>query len=70
MLEVVMPPPEVFLRALAHGEAVALKRRFESAKHFSTRERAAGGRPRRITAAQRARIVAVAGVRPDTQGVR
>ena len=28
-----------------------------------------GGRPRRINAAQRARIVAVAGARPDTQGV-
>ena len=28
-----------------------------------------GGRPRRITAEQRARIVAVAGARPDTQGV-
>lgn len=28
-----------------------------------------GGRPRRITAAQRQRVVAVAGARPDTQGV-
>jgi transposase len=28
-----------------------------------------GGRPRRITAEQRARIVAVAGARPDTLGV-
>jgi transposase len=99
---------------LAHGEAVALKRRAKGGRHFSTRQRAAillasgtgmsapeiarmwqtdeshvrkvihefnergldsldpdyrGGRPRRITAAQRARIVAVAGARPDTQGV-
>jgi transposase len=113
-MEVVMRPPEVFVRPLAHGEAVALKRRSRSAKHFSTRERASillasntrmsapeiarmwqtdeshvrkvihefnergldsldpdyrGGRPRRITAACRARIVAVAGARPDTQGV-
>ena len=28
-----------------------------------------GGRPRRITEDQRERIVAVAGARPDTQGV-
>ena len=28
-----------------------------------------GGRPRRITAAERQRAVAVAGARPDTQGV-
>jgi transposase len=113
-MEVVMRPPEVFVRQLAHGEAVALKRRSKSAKHFSTRQRAAillasntrmsapeiarmwqtdeshvrkvihefnergldsldpdyrGGRPRRITAAQRARIIAVAGARPDSQGV-
>jgi transposase len=114
MKEVVMRPPEVFVRSLAHGEAVTLKRRAARAKHFSSRERAAillasntgmsapeiarmwqtdeshvrkvihefnergldsldpdyrGGRPCRITAAQRARIVAVAGARPDSQGV-
>jgi transposase len=114
MMEVMMRPPEVFVRQLAHGEAVTLKRRSKKAKHFSTRERASillasntgmsapeiarmwqtdeshvrkvihefnergldsldpdyrGGRPRRITAAQRARIVAVAGARPDTQQV-
>jgi transposase len=40
-LEVVVRPPEVFVRPLAHGEAVALKRRAKQAKHFSTRERAA-----------------------------
>ena len=34
-------PPEVFVRPLAHEEAVALKRRAKQAKHFSTRERAA-----------------------------
>jgi transposase len=113
-IEVVMRPPEVFVRPLAHGEAVALKRRAKRAKHFSTRQRASillasntgmsapeiarmwqtdeshvrkvihefnergldsldpdyrGGRPRRITAAQRKRIVPVAGARPDTQGV-
>lgn len=109
-----MRPPEVFVRPLAHGEAVTLKRRSKSAKHFSTRQRASillasntgisapeiarmwqtdeshvrkvirefnergldslrpryrGGRPRRITDDQRRRIVAVAGARPDTQGV-
>jgi transposase len=114
MMEVQMRPPEVFVRPLGHGEAVALKRRSKSAKHVSTRQRASillasntgmsapeiarmwqtdesqvrtvihefnergldslnpdyrGGRPRRITAAQRTRIVAVAGARPDTQGV-
>jgi transposase len=113
-MEVVMRPPEVFVRPLAHGEAVALKRRSKRAKHFSTRQRASillasntgmsapeiarmwqtdeshvrrvihefnergldsldpdyrGGRPRRITDEQRRRIVAVAGARPDTQGV-
>lgn len=113
-LEVEMRPPEVFVRPLAHEEAVRLKRRSKAAKHFSTRQRASillasntgmsapeiarmwqsddshvrkvihefnergldsldpdyrGGRPRRITAAHRARIVAVAGARPDTQGV-
>ena len=35
-----MRPPEVFVRPLVHGEAVALKRRSKTAKHFSTRERA------------------------------
>ena len=108
-----MRPPEVFVRPLAHGEAVTLKRRAKRAKHFSTRQRASillasntgmsapeiarmwqsdeshvrkvihefnergldsldpdyrGGRPRRITADQRKRIVAVAGARPDTLG--
>jgi transposase len=112
-MEVVMRPPEVFVRPLAHGEAVTLKRRAKRAKHFSTRQRASillasntgmtapeiarmwqtdeshvrkvihefnergldsldpdyrGGRPRRITAEVRKRIVAVAGARPDTLG--
>jgi transposase len=40
-LEVVMRPPEVFVRPLAHEEAVTLKRRAKQAKHFATRERAA-----------------------------
>ena len=40
-LEVVMRSPEVFVRPLAHGEAVALKTRAKKAKHFATRERAA-----------------------------
>ncbi|HEX5898582.1 MAG TPA: IS630 family transposase [Solirubrobacteraceae bacterium] len=105
---------EVFVRALEHGEAVALKRKAKQAKHFATRERAAillasnvgnsvpqiaamwmtdeshvrrvihdfnergmasldpeyrGGRPRRITDAERRKAVAVAGARPDRQGV-
>ena len=109
-----MRPPEVFVRPLAHEEAVALKRRAKQAKHFATRERAAillasnvgtpvpqiaqmwmtdeshvrrvihefnergmasldpdyrGGRPRRISCEQRRQAVAVAGARPDTQGV-
>ena len=108
-----MRPPEVFVRSLAHGEAVTLKRRAKRAKHFSTRQRASiilasntgmtapeiarmwqtdeshvrkvihefnergldsldpdyrGGRPRRIAAAERKQIVAVAGARPDTLG--
>jgi transposase len=112
--EVVVRPPEVFVRPLAHDEARRLKRRAREAKHFATRERAAillashvgtpvpqiaqmwmtdeshvrrvihefnergmasldpeyqGGRPRRITSEQRRRAVAVAGARPDTQGV-
>lgn len=112
--EVVVRPPEVFVRSLAHQEAVALKRRAKAAEHFSTRQRAAillasnvgnsvpqiatmwmtdeshvrrvihefnerglasldpdyrGGRARRITDSQRREIVAVAGARPDTQGV-
>jgi transposase len=110
-----MRPPEVFVRPLAHGEAVALKRRAKRAKHFSTRQRASillasntgmsapeiarmwqtdeshvrkvihefnergldsldpdyrGGRPRRITAAQRKRIVPVAGAVPTPRGWR
>ena len=36
-----MRSPEVFVRPLAHGEAVALKSRAKKAKHFATRERAA-----------------------------
>jgi transposase len=113
-VEVVMRPPEVFVRPLLHDEAVRLKRLARRAKHESTRQRAAillasnvrmsapqiaemwrtdaswvrkvihefnergmnslrpryrGGRPRRITAEQRQRIVAVAGARPDSQGV-
>ena len=39
--EVVVRPPEVFVRPLAHEEAVALKRRAKQAKHLATRERAA-----------------------------
>jgi transposase len=112
--EVVVRPPEVFVRPLEHAEAVKLKSRAKKAKHFSTRERAAillasnvrtpvpqiaamwmtdeshvrkvihefnergmasldpeyrGGRPRRITEPERRRVVAVAGARPDSQGV-
>jgi transposase len=114
ILEVVMRPPEVFVRSLSHEEASRLKRMSTRAKHQSTRVRAAillasnvrtpvpqiarmwltdeshvrkvihefneegfdslrpeyrGGRPRRITPAQRTRVIAVAGARPDTQGV-
>ena len=36
-----MRPPEVFVRPLAHPEAVTLKRKAKQAKHFATRERAA-----------------------------
>jgi transposase len=113
-VEVVMRPPEVFVRPLAHEEALALKNRAKRAKHFATRQRAAmllasnvgnsvpqiasmwmtdeshvrrvihefnergmasldpeyrGGRPRRITVEQRRQVVAVAGARPDHQGV-
>ena len=113
-VEVVMRPPEVFVRALAHEEALRLKRMSKQAKHQSTRQRAAillasntrmsapeiaamwmtdeshvrkvihefnergldslrhnyrGGRPRRIDRDDRRRIVAVAGARPDSQGV-
>ena len=112
--EVVVRPPEVFVRSLAHDEAVTLKRRAKQAKHFATRERAAillasnvgnsvpqiaamwmtdeshvrrvihefnergmvsldpdyrGGHPRRVTSEQRRAAVAVAGARPDRQGV-
>jgi transposase len=114
IVEVVMRPPEVFVRPLSHQEAVKLKRMSTRAEHQATRIRAAillasnvktpagqiarmwltdeshvrkvihefneegfdslrpdyrGGRPRRITPAQRQRVVAVAGARPDTQGV-
>jgi transposase len=113
-LEVVMRPPEVFVRSLSHQEAVRLKRMSTRAEHQATRIRAAillasnvktpvpqiarmwltdeshvrkvihefnekgfdslrpeyrGGRPRRITTTERQRVVAVAGARPDTQGV-
>lgn len=37
--EVVVRPPEVFVRPLAHAEATALKSRAKKAKHFATRER-------------------------------
>jgi hypothetical protein len=40
-VEVLMRPPEVFVGPLAHEEAVALKRRAKSAKHFSSRQRVA-----------------------------
>jgi transposase len=40
-VEVVVRPPEVFVRPLAHDEARRLKRRAKEAKHFATRERAA-----------------------------
>jgi transposase len=113
-VEVVMRPPEVFVRPLLHDEAVRLKRLSKRAKHQCTRQRAAvllasnvkmsasqiaemwrtdpswvrkvihefnergmgslrpryrGGRPRRITTDQRQQIIAVAGARPDHQGV-
>jgi hypothetical protein len=41
IVEVMVRPPEVFVRPLAHEEALALKRRAKQAKHFATRERAA-----------------------------
>jgi transposase len=113
-VEVMMRPPEVFVRPLLHEEAVRLKRLSKRAKHQCTRQRAAvllasnvrmtapqiaemwrtdaswvrkvihefnergmnslrpryrGGRPRRITTDQRQQIIAVAGARPDDQGV-
>jgi transposase len=113
-LEVVMRPPEVFVRSLSHQEAVKLKRLSTRAEHQATRIRAAillasnvktpvpqiarmwltdeshvrkviyefneegfdslrpdyrGGRPRRIQTEERQRVIAVAGARPDTQGV-
>jgi hypothetical protein len=40
-LEVVMRPPEVFVRPLSHREAVRLKRMSTRAEHQSTRIRAA-----------------------------
>jgi transposase len=111
IVEVVMRPPEVFVRSLSHQEAVKLKRMSTRAEHQATRIRAAillasnvktpvpqiarmwltdeshvrkvihefneegfdslrpDGRPRRITPSERQRVVAVAGARPDTQGV-
>jgi transposase len=114
IMEVVMRPPEVFVRSLSHQEAVKLKRMSSRGEHQATRIRAAillasnvktsvpqiarmwltdeshvrkvihefneegfdslrpeyrGGRPRRITPTERKRMVAVAGARPDTQGV-
>jgi hypothetical protein len=41
MLEVVMRPPEVFVRSLSHQEAVKLKRMSSRAEHQATRVRAA-----------------------------
>jgi hypothetical protein len=38
--EVVVRPPGVFVRPLAHDEARRLERRAKEAKHFCTRERA------------------------------
>jgi len=38
--EVVMHPPEVFVRPLAHEEALRLKQLAKRAKHASTRGRA------------------------------
>ena len=109
-----MRPPSVFVRDLAPAEGQRLKRMAKTAKHQSTRQRAAillasatrmsvpeiaqmwrtderhvrrvvngfneqgfdslrpnyrGGRPRRIDRAQRKRIVAIAGARPDSQEV-
>src|SRR5579862_4385667 len=40
-VEVVMRPPEVFVRPLLHDEAVRLKRLSKRAKHQCTRQRAA-----------------------------
>jgi hypothetical protein len=40
-VEVVVRPPQVFVRPLEHGEAVAMKRKAQQAKHFATRARAA-----------------------------
>ena len=40
-VEVVMRPPEVFVRPLLHEEAVRLKRLSKRAKHQCTRQRAA-----------------------------
>jgi transposase len=114
MVEVLMRPPDVFVRDLLPHEGNRLKRLSKTAKHAAKRERALicwasatkmsvpviarlvgsdeshvrkvihafnergfdsldpdyrGGRPRRITEAQRERIVAVAGARPDSMGV-
>src|SRR5947209_19825501 len=41
IVEVVMRPPEVFVRSLSHQEAVKLKRMSTRAEHQSTRIRAA-----------------------------
>ena len=41
IVEVVMRPPEVFVRSLSHQEAVRLKRMSTRAEHQSTRIRAA-----------------------------
>ena len=113
-LEVAMRPPSVFVRELAPAEGNRPKRMAKTAKHQSTRQRAAillasatrmsvpeiarmwrtddshvrkvihefnergfdslrpeyrGGRPRRLGADERKRVVAIAGARPDTQGV-
>ncbi|MET0835780.1 MAG: IS630 family transposase [Thermoleophilaceae bacterium] len=113
-VEVVMRPPEVFVRELSLEEGNRLKRLSRTAKLAAKRERALicwasatgqsvpviarlvgsdeshvrkvihafnehgfssldpdyrGGRPRRLTDAERERIVAVAGARPDSLGV-
>ena len=113
-VEVVMRPPEVFVRELSPQEGNRLKRLSKTAKDQAKRDRALicwasatrmavpviarlvgsdeshvrkvihafnergfasldperrGGRPRRITEAERERIVAVAGARPDSIGV-
>ena len=38
IMEVVMCPPEMFVRPLAYEEALTLKLRTKQAKHFSTQQ--------------------------------